>query len=657
MTEILKKGLIILLNALCLASVTFAQASRNYLSGSFTSEQVKSLLIKQESWHPWPSINDREKWAAVPESTEILYIKDAEQYLGKPWEILPATSFLDYARNGNRSRYENICFGRRQRLARLVMAEVLENKGRFTDAIADGLWAICEETFWGVPAHIGAQKRGSGLPDATEPVIDLFAAETGALLAWTYYLTGDKLDQVSPLLKERIYLEENRRIITPFLERKDFWWMGFNPGSSVNNWNPWINSNLLNIVLFLEKNDARRAQAVYKSMQSIDVFMNGYPDDGGCDEGPGYWGKAGGSLFDYLDLLYLATDGKINIYNESLVQKIGQFIYKAWIHDDYYINFADASAINQPEAGLVYRFGKRINDPIMIGFGAFLAQRQNVGKSSEVPDHGSMIRFIPDLLATKDLLAEKPVEPYISDFWLPGLQVMAARSHPDSEKDIYVAAKGGHNAESHNHNDVGNFIVYADGRPLLIDIGVETYTSKTFSSNRYDIWTMQSQYHNLPTINGVQQTAGREFRAENPKFVSTAKQVSYTMDIAKAYPPEAMVSTWNRKIFLDRGKKLVLSENYQLREWKEPVRINFMTAFNVNVSIAGQIILTDKADASRIYEMVYDPAKFRVAAEVKEVADERLIHVWGNRLTRLVFTAQDKSLKGQYQVELKKKLK
>jgi hypothetical protein len=525
------------------------------------------------------------------------------------------------------------------------------------DDIADGLWSICEETFWGVPAHMGIQKIGSGLPDVTEPIIDLFAAETGALLAWTSYLMADKLDHVSPLLKERIYLEEDRRIITPFLERNDFWWMGFNPGSSVNNWNPWINSNVLNIVLFLEKNDARRAQVVYKSMQCVDIFMNSYPDDGGCDEGPGYWGRAGGSLFDYLDLLYLATDGKINIYNEPLVQKIGQFIYKVWIHNDYYINFADASAINQPEAGLVYRFGKRINDPVMIGFGAYLAQRQNIGKNSDVPEEISLIRFIPDLLTTKDLLAEKPVEPYIADFWLPGLQVMAARSHPDSDKDIYVAAKGGHNAESHNHNDVGNFIIYADGRPLLIDIGVETYTAKTFSSNRYDIWTMQSQYHNLPAINGVQQKDGREYHAENPHFLSTAKQVRFSLNIAKAYPAEACVNSWIREIILDRGKKLTLSEQYVLQEWKEPVRINLMTAFNANISIPGHIVLTDIRENSLVYEMIYDPAKFRVIAEEKEVTDDRLLPVWGDHLTRLVFIAQDKSLKGQYQVVLKKKLK
>ena len=77
---------------------------------------------------------------------------------------------------------------------------------------------------------------------------------------------------------------------------------------------------------------------------------------------------------------------------------------------------------------------------------------------------------------------------------------MAARSKDGSAEGLYLAAQGGHNAESHNHNDVGNFIVYADGQPAIIDVGVETYTAKTFSSQRYEIWTMQSAYHNLPSI-------------------------------------------------------------------------------------------------------------------------------------------------------------
>jgi len=653
----LKIRFISIIFLLLLISSAYAQLQRNILTHSTNRQILNEALIQAPDWHPYPTISDREKWNVMPESVRIGYIKKAEQYLGKEWEILPATFFLDFVRNDNRTRYENMFFGRRQRLTCLVMAEVFENKGRFLDDIANGVWAICEESFWGVPAHIGAQKKGSGLPDITEPIIDLFAAETGELLAWTYYLTGDKLNQISPLIKERIELEEDRRIITPYLGRNDFWWMGFNGERAVNNWNPWINSNVLNIALILEKNKVRREDVVYKSMQSIDVFLNGYPDDGGCDEGPGYWGRAGGSLFDYLDLLYLSTGGKINIYNDLLIRKIGQFIYKAWIHDDYYINFADASAINQPEAGLVYRFGKRINDPVMIGFGSFLSIRQKNGRSSEDPDDGSLIRVIPDLLITNELQNEKPIEPFTADMWLPGLQVMAARSHPDSEKDLYFAAKGGHNAESHNHNDVGNFIVYADGRPLLIDIGVENYTAKTFSSNRYDIWTMQSQYHNLPTINGVQQAAGREYHAQNPQFSSTASKVSFSLDIAGAYPANAKVRSWNRRITLDRTKNLVLSEDYILSEWKEPVKLNIITAFNADVSKTGWIFLTDIRNKSLVYEIIYDPVKFMVSDEEKEVTDDRLIPVWGNRLTRLVFTVKDKSLKGQYQLILRKKMK
>ncbi len=89
--------------------------------------------------------------------------------------------------------------------------------------------------------------------------------------------------------------------------------------------------------------------------------------------------------------------------------------------------------------------------------------------------------------------------------WLDGLQFMAARENPASEEGFFLACKGGHNAESHNHNDIGSFIVYCDGMPILINPGVEFYTAKTFSAARYEIWTMQSSYHNLPEINGFMQ--------------------------------------------------------------------------------------------------------------------------------------------------------
>ena len=113
-------------------------------------------------------------------------------------------------------------------------------------------------------------------------------------------------------------------------------------------------------------------------------------------------------------------------------------------------------------------------------------------------------------------------------------------------KAFTLAAQAGNNGKSHNHNDVGNFLVYADGMPAIIDVGVETYTAKTFSPQRYEIWTMQSAYHNCPTIDGVMQSPGSQFAATNVSHHADDHAAELHLDLAKAYPPEAHLASWNR---------------------------------------------------------------------------------------------------------------
>ncbi len=119
------------------------------------------------------------------------------------------------------------------------------------------------------------------------------------------------------------------------------------------------------------------------------------------------------------------------------------------------------------------------------------------------------------IFSAAEIAQAEAYAPQPRDTWLPVIEVMAARDQAGSAHGWYVAAKGGHNNESHNHNDIGEFVVYRDGLPLLIDAGVETYSRKTFSPQRYEIWTMQSAYHNLPTIDGVQQAPGEQFAARD----------------------------------------------------------------------------------------------------------------------------------------------
>ena len=629
-----------------LSGPVLAQTPRDLLAGRTSEAQLAAMLVPRERWHPYPTIDERERWNAVPASIRQSFVQAAERELGAEWGSIPSTVTLRYVRDGDRAQYDGMNTRRRTRLATLVTAELLENKGRFVDEIANGIWAISEQTFWGSTAHLGVQKRGSGLPDVTEPVVELFSAETAALLAWTDYLMGDRLDKVSPLLRERIRVEVDRRILTPALERDDFAWMGFTNRKIVNNWNPWIASNWLASALILERDPQRRARTVHRIMRSLDVFMNGYPDDGGCDEGPSYWDRAGASLFDNLELLRGATNGGVDIYAHPLVRNMGQYIYRAYIKDQYFVNMGDAPARVRPDPELVYAYGTRIGDPVMTGFGAFLAQR----RGAYGPGANTLGRIVPALLGTDELSKATPKEPLLADVWLPDLELMAARAAGGSAAGLYIAAFGGHNAQSHNHNDVGNFVLYADGRPVLVDVGVETYTAKTFSARRYEIWTMQSAYHNLPTINGVQQKDGAAFRARDVRHSANAMRASVSMDVAAAYPADAAVDRYERSVALDRRARTVsLDERYVLREWKAPLRLNFMTPLRVDASRPGELRLrADSGSAS--FVMRYDAARFAAASEEIPIADARLRPVWGSRLARIVLVSKDKSLRGEHRL-------
>ncbi len=158
-------------------------AKRNLLGSAWSSDRIAGALLPRSAFQPFPKASARAGWEALPSDARSAMIAAGEKQLGAGWESLPATVFLDFRRNGNRSRYEAIRNRRRDRLQSLVMAECMEGKGRFADEIANGIWLTCEESFWGVPAHLGAQKAGTGLPDVAEPIVDLFAAETASLLA------------------------------------------------------------------------------------------------------------------------------------------------------------------------------------------------------------------------------------------------------------------------------------------------------------------------------------------------------------------------------------------------------------------------------------------------------------------------------------------
>lgn len=614
-------------------------------------EKLQETLVKD--WHPYPNVDERDGWDALPESIRNVYVERGEKSLAFVWPSLTATSFLDHVRTGNRTRFQAERNQRRDALANLVMAECVEGKGRFLDQIANGIWVTCEETYWGVPSHLGLQSVGKGLPDVTEPTVDLFAAETSVLVSWASYLLGERLDEVSPLIRPRIDVEVTRRILTPLLEREDFWWMGLGERARrVNNWNPWINSNWLQSLLLIEKDRERLVQGVAKSMLSLDQFIEPYPQDGGCDEGPGYWGRAAAALYDCLEILESATEGAVQLYDLPLLKNMGSFIYKLHMGDRYYVNFADASTLVSPAASIIHRYGQRVKDEHMTAFGAWLAKDQNI---LETGFGDSVARQLPALFGVHDLLATEGKQPLPRDAWFPDIEVVGARSEAGSTEGFFVSAKGGTNNESHNHNDVGNFVVYNNGKPLLIDTGVEPYTAKNASPQRYDIWTMASDYHNVPQINGQPQQAGAEFVAKDVVYEATNDGVTYRLDIANAYPEDAGVTSWRRTIVFERGKDVQIDDVYALSK-SNTLKLHLMTACEV---VVGEGIL-DLIETPLADGRVSGKGKIHFSADVFDVSTEeislvdgeKLHKIWGPRVVRITLDVKNPQNQGQWTLRI-----
>lgn len=588
---------------LCSTLWAFSQPfPRHILGQRYNVENVKAALTPQSQFKPYPRTPD--EWrAAVPDSVLARIIQTGEASLNYKFESISASISLDFVRSGDRERHSKISFGKRNTLIDLVLAESIEGKGRFTEAILNGLWSICEESFWGVPAHIS----GTGLPNAEDPIVDLFNAETASVVALTDYFVGEQLDKINKLIRKRIYYETNRRMFEPMLKNPDrYGWMS--KTKAVNNWNPWIMSNWMMSNLLLEKNEARRAEMLHKAMLGMDLYLNGLGDDGGCDEGPSYWFAAGACVFDCLELLEKATQNKVNVYNEPLIQKMASYVYKTHIANDYFVNFADADPKLKPDGIMLYRFGKKINEAPLTGFGLWA-----YGNFPTAVSNGGFhrMRKIENLLTIKHIAANAATYQPVREAWVADIQVLTARN----TNGLFLATHGGHNAESHNHNDVGDFMVYANGEPIIIDAGRGNYTARTFSPRRYELWFTQSQHHNLPTINGYGQLAGREYEAKNVKFITNEKESSLLMDIAPAYDKAAGIQTWQRMVRLNRTKNQVeVSDDYALTQKPTALFHAFITVCDVDLSNNGKILL--KTAKGQKLSLQYDPKLWTPAVEI-----------------------------------------
>jgi hypothetical protein len=626
------------------------------LAATNAARILRELVPPPGQWRPYPMAGDRAAWQALPVAARTLRLQAAEKLLGCRWPQLTATEFLKFTRTGE--RVDGPHYERRQMLATLVLGEAIEGQGRLLDDILNGVWAICEETTWCIPAAlVRSQREQSGLADITEPVVDLNAAETAGLLAWTTYLLRAELDRISPLVCARIVLEVDRRVLTPARQREDFHWMGFQ-AKKLNNWTPWICSNWMVAALLLETDEERRAQSLAKAVLCLQRYIQQQPPDGACEEGSHYWGVAAACLYDCLWVLESASAGRVNWIKLPVVKPMGEFMPNSHIAGGYFVNMGDCTVTPKAEAALIFRYGKSVDSAPMRALAASILAR--TGLEQELFQgvwRTNLTRYLGALFVADELAKYPAGEPLLGDVWLPSIELMAARDRAGTSAGLYVAAWAGNNGRSHGHNDTGNFILFAEGQPILIDVGADSYSAKTFSRQRFEIWNNQSAYHNLPTINGQLQgpneylgyEAGRKYTARAVSYTTDEQQASLSMDLAAAYPAEARVVKWYRTVSLKRGQGAVVCDAYELAAVDSPPVWNFMTAAPPHLAERGIIRLRSPAGKNRrpiSVTMSFDASDLEVVPEEITVPAGPL-RVWGEKLWRIQLRSRATGCEGE----------
>jgi hypothetical protein len=328
-----------------------------------------------------------------------------------------------------------------------------------------------------------------------------------------------------------------------------------------------------------------------------------------------------------LTLLYDASAGQLNGFGHPKLRAITAYLPAMHIDDRWYVNFADCPAqLDDPSVAYpLYRLGVHTNEPTARHHARVIKRRDD----PLIPRIPSMFRMV-GMLLEQDLRTDEDLA-QVRDTWLPDTEVLVARSNR-----LLLAHKGGHNAESHNHNDIGSFIVAVDGIPRVIDLGVGTYTRQTFSTHRYQIFTMQSDYHNLPQINGLSQLPGREYHTTGMSAELNDTQASCQVELAGAYPAEAGIRSWRRGLIMNRAaERIELTDTWELQD--APQSLAWHLIINDPVTAADGTV---RLDGNRGLVISFDAGTLALAIEPLQLTDPSLTAVWGETLTRLVFSAR-----------------
>lgn len=468
----------------------------------------------------------------------------AAREISKPMPELTDEVYRAFYVNGSRLPFETAYFERRHRLARAAIAALLDDspeRGRWLDSLRDKTHSVFSEFSWALPAHVNS-------PSGRDPLhIDLFAAETANLMAELLTLFPDTFEPgFAAAIKTRVRRDFSENYVN---RHEDFFWT-----KATNNWNAVCHQGILGAALALEEDTALLARILALSKKYLPLFLRGFGADGACSEGPGYWQYGFGWFCVLNEQLETRTEGQLSlIEGDPHVREIALFGPRVTLTNFHFVNFSDSPRTGALSPSLLTYLGKRLGDETILAHARKSYQRLDQTGLNLQGQRTDLLYFVRLLLNTpEDTKVDRSLEP--EDFFFKDLAVIVS-SGADSKGHLWeFAAKGGNNAEQHNHNDCGSYLLNIDGSPVVIEIGAPEYTKDFFRENRYQYLAARTLGHSLPIVNGREQAAGPQYASKVISYELAPDHTEFSVDLAECYPSDAHCSELIRSFYFDKTK-------------------------------------------------------------------------------------------------------
>ncbi len=548
--------------------------------------------------------------AKVQSRPAMTYVsEDAQPYLDDieniPW--LTYTRFRDVQRKADRAIWERPYWEKRAKMA-VAGLQVLLGDDDYLNTLYDYIWSTCEETVW-----IVAQRR--------DLEIDLRSAATGLSLAEMAVGLKDKLED---RLVTRIREEIDRRIFTRYLDRKEVWWKGH------NNWNGVCNGGVGAMFLLLEEDTDRLAQGLADVLEGLEVFLNtAFEADGASGEGAGYWHYGMSNFVVFSEMLRWRTDGAIDLLALDRVREIAEFPLKIMLSPGRYFSYSDSNEVTSMHPGLVQRLAERTGLDALYDL---LAE--------PAPLRSRLTRFHQTWRALMWWDGRQSEKAVVGDALLPESKIARIAAETLEGSPVVLATKAQHNAVSHNHNDVGVFVLHVDGETLICDPERGLYDQYVFWGKDKVVFS-NSYGHSVPVIANRLQSEGREYEGEIVAYDVGGEAKEVAMRIEGAYKGVWGLDKALRSLTLTPEGELVLEDQICLSRVALPVEEAIVTWLDTTVDGDRAVITGEKNDLALTIE-----APEGVVFKLEVLEEESKANNKERILKRLSFTGKpvDKDL-------------